>query len=100
MKKYFSTNYSDACKECAQAHTNTLKPMYIYVFAAGGLLSALLFSLEGFGQPVIFTGGFCPPCHFHGRALFVRLVIFGRESFCPGGLLTYTQLPLPLIIAL
>jgi hypothetical protein len=23
----FSTNYSDACQECAEAHTNTLMPM-------------------------------------------------------------------------
>jgi hypothetical protein len=66
---------------------------YIYVFAARGLLSALLFSREGF----------CPPCHFYGRA-FVRPDIFtggllsalsfSREGFCPpchflmGGLLS------------
>jgi hypothetical protein len=69
--------------------------VHIYVFAAGGLLSALLFSREGF----------CPPCHFHGRA-FVRPLIFtggplsalsfSWEGFCPpchfltGGLLSYT----------
>jgi hypothetical protein len=56
--------------------------MIINVFAAGGLLSALLFSREGF----------CPPSHFYGRA-FVRPVIFtggllsalsfSREGFCP-----------------
>jgi hypothetical protein len=72
---------------------------YIYVFAAGGLLSAPLFSWEGFFPPSQFLrGGFCPPCHFYGRA-FVRLVIFTggllstlslfdgraflREGFCP-----------------
>jgi hypothetical protein len=75
--------------------------MYIYVFAAGGLLSALLFSRESF----------CPPSHFYGK-VFVRLVIFmggllsalsfsregfcppchflTLEGFCPGGLLSYT----------
>jgi hypothetical protein len=64
---------------------------YIDVFAAGGLLSALLFLWEVF----------CPPSHFHRRAL-VRPVIstggllsalsfFGREGFCLGWLLSYTQ---------
>jgi hypothetical protein len=61
----FSTNLSDASQECAQAHTNMLMPLEnktihnynfnmlsalkrninystnIYVFAAGGLMSAL-----------------------------------------------------------
>jgi hypothetical protein len=84
MSKYaltdFSTNYSDVYQECAQAHTNMLMPIenknihdynfymlsalkeninyssYIYVFAAGGLLSALLFSREGLNvRQVIFV---------------------------------------------
>jgi hypothetical protein len=101
MNKYaltdFSTYYSDVSQECTQAHTNTFMPMennekqkYCYfhrrasvrpVIFTGGLLSALSFLREGF----------CPPCHFHGRA-FVRLVNFGREGFCPGGLLSYTRI--------
>jgi hypothetical protein len=93
----FSANYSDTSQECAQTHMNTIMPMenrnihdknfnmlsalkeninystYIklYVFAAGGFLSALLFSREGF----------CPPSHFYRRA-FVRPFIF------TGGLLS------------
>jgi hypothetical protein len=62
---------------------------YIYVFAAGWLLSALLFSQEGF----------CPPSHFYGGRAYVHPVIFtggllstlslfdgrafDREGFCP-----------------
>jgi hypothetical protein len=55
------------------------------VIFTGGLLSVLSFSREGF----------CPPCHFHGRA-FVRPVIFkggllSALSFLDGGgLLSYT----------
>jgi hypothetical protein len=43
------------------------------VIFTGGLLFALSFSWEGF----------CPPCHFHGRA-------FVREGFCPFPIWTWT----------
>jgi hypothetical protein len=104
----FSTNYSDASQECAQAHTNTLMPMknkimhHDYNFnmlsalkrkykvfnvhiSMGGLLSTLLFSWEGFCSPCHFHGRAFPPCHFHRRA-FVHLVIF------KGGLLSALSL--------
>jgi hypothetical protein len=67
--------------------------IYLYVFAAGGLLSAILFSREGF----------CPPSYFYGRAFVCPVILtggllsalsFSREGFCPpcqfwtGGLLS------------
>jgi hypothetical protein len=49
---------------------------YIYVFAAGGLLSSLISSREGFCPPSQFNR----TCHFHRRAVSA-LSFLDRRAF-------------------
>jgi hypothetical protein len=98
----FSTNYSDASQECAQAHTNTLMPMenkniHDYNF---NMLSALkrnykLFNVHificcgrAFVRHIIFTGGLLSAKSFLRDLSFLSALslfdgrAFVREGFC------------------